>query len=279
MAAGALAYTRRLCRRYINNRYFEKNMMKEQIHFNNQWGENLAGTLHIPKTSEGRGVVLGHCFTCSRHTGILRQLADDLSREGFICLRFDFSGNGQSDGDFAASTYSKQISEMQTAVELLKGRGADWIGVAGHSMGGLISFLTGIRTDSIKAVCALASRLTGIRATHFLSREQQSTLKHTGEVFFSSRGRSLKLTGAFFADADNFNPVDLIKTFHKPLLVVHGDMDEIIPVEEAYKVKDLSSERVDLAIVPNADHMFSQEEDRRDISQIAVSWFKEQSES
>jgi putative redox protein len=254
-------------------------MIKEQIHFNNQWGEKLAGTLHIPKTSEGRGVVLGHCFTCSRHTGILRQLADDLSREGFISLRFDFSGNGQSDGVFAESTYSKQISEMQTAVEFLAARGADWIGVAGHSMGGLISFLTGIRTDSIKAVCALASRLTGIRVTHFLSREQRRSLKRTGEVFFNSRGRSLKLTGAFFADADNFNPTDHLKTFHKPLLVVHGDMDEIIPVEEAYKVRDLSSKRVDLEIVPNADHMFSREEDRRDIAQIVARWFKEQSEA
>ena len=74
------------------------------------------------------------------------------------------------------------------------------------------------------------------------------------------------------------NRILFIKTFHKPLLVVHGDMDEIIPVEEAYKVKDLSSERVDLEIVPNADHMFSREEDRRDISQIAVNWFIVQSE-
>lgn len=263
----------------VLKRSFEKSIMEEQIQFDNQWGEKLAGTLHIPKTPQGCGVLLGHCFTCSRHTGILRQLAGDLSREGFFALRFDFSGNGQSEGVFAESTYSKQVSEMQTAIGLLATRGAEWIGVAGHSMGGLISFLTAARNDSIKAVCALASRLTGIRATHFLSREQRSALQRTGEVFFSSRGRSLKLTGDFFADVDSFNPVDLLKTFRKPLLIVHGDMDEIIPVEEAYKVRDLSSERVDLEIVPNADHMFSREEDRRDISQVAVRWFKEQSES
>ena len=253
--------------------------MVEQIHFSNRWGEKLAGTLHVPKTNEGRGVVLGHCFTCSRHTGILRQLADDLSREGFITLRFDFSGNGQSEGDFVESTFSTQISEMQTAVEFLAGRDADWIGVAGHSMGGLIAFLTAVGTDGIKAVCALASRLTGIRATHFLSREQRGTLQRNGEVFFSSRGRSLKLTGDFFSDADTFNPVELFKAFHKPLLVVHGDMDDIIAVEEAYKVRDLSDDRVDLEIVPNADHMFSREEDRRDISRFVANWFKEKSDS
>ena len=251
--------------------------MKEPIHFDNQWGEKLAATLHRPQTSEGRGVVLAHCFTCSRHTGILQQLAQDLSSEGFLALRFDFSGNGQSEGIFAESTYSKQIIEVQTAVEFLSAEGAKWIGAAGHSMGGLISFLAGAQTDSIKAVCALASRLTGFRAMHFLSREQRDTLQRTGEVDFSSRGRPLKLTSEFFADADKFKPADVIKAITKPLLVVHGDRDQIIPVEEAYKTRDLGNDRVVLEIVSNADHMFSREEDRRAISQIAVRWFKEQS--
>jgi dipeptidyl aminopeptidase/acylaminoacyl peptidase len=104
-------------------------------------------------------------------------------------------------------------------------------------------------------------------------------LKRTGEVFFSSRGRSLKLTEKFFADAVSFDPTNLLKTFNKPLMVVHGDMDEIIPVEEAYKVRDLSRGRVDLEIVPDADHMFSREEDRIDISRSVAGWFEEQSES
>ena len=251
--------------------------MKEQIHLNNQWGEKLSGTLHWPESSKERGVVLGHCFTCSRHTGILRQLAQDLSRAGFLALRFDFSGNGQSEGLFSESTYSKQVSEMQTAVDYLADKGAEWIGAAGHSMGGLISFLAGAQTDSIKAVCTLASRLTGFRAMHFLSPEQRRTLKRDGEVVFSSRGRTLKLTNEFFADAGSFNPVALINNLHKPLLVIHGKMDEIIPVEEAYKVRDLNSDKVGFQFIPHADHMFSREEDRKEISQIAVKWFRKQS--
>jgi dipeptidyl aminopeptidase/acylaminoacyl peptidase len=112
---------------------------------------------------------------------------------------------------------------------------------------------------------------------HFLSPEQRRALEREGEVVFSSRGRALKITNEFFADADNFNPVHLINELVKPLLVIHGNMDEIIPVEEAYKVRDLNSDRVVLHIMPNADHMFSREDDRRDISQIAVEWFKKQS--
>jgi putative redox protein len=205
-------------------------------------------------------------------------LAAELSRQGFIALRFDFSGNGQSDGLFDQSTYSKQISEMQTAVGLLADRGAKWIGLAGHSMGGLVSFLTAAHTDGVKAVCILASRLTGIKAIDFLSREQRTALRRTGEVFFSSRGRSLKLTEKFFDDAHRFDPAGLLKTFDKPLLLVHGDMDEIIPVEEAYKVRDVSGARMSLEIVSDADHMFSREEDRIYISRTVAEWFKEHSE-
>ncbi|MFZ0613269.1 MAG: alpha/beta fold hydrolase [Desulfobacterales bacterium] len=252
--------------------------MEEQIHFRNHSGEKLAATLHLPKSPTGNGIVLGHCFTCSRHTGILRQIAGELSREGFVALRFDFSGNGQSEGSFDKSTYSKQISEMQAAMDIVAARGATWIGMAGHSMGGLVAFLTAAQTEAVKAVCALASRLTGIRAVDFFSRDQRAALQRTGEVFFSSRGRSLKLTENFFADADRFDPPNLLKTFDKPLMVVHGDMDEIIAVEEAYKVRDLSGGRVDLEIVPEADHMFSREEDRIDISRSVAGWFKEQSD-
>lgn len=251
--------------------------MEEQIQFKNHKGEKLAATLHLPKAHEGLGVVLGHCFTCSRHTGILRQIAGDLSREGFIVLRFDFSGNGQSEGVFSESTYSKQIAEMQAAIDIVSTRGAQWIGLAGHSMGGLISFLTAAQTDGVKAACAVASRLTGIEANRFLSREQRAALKRDGEVLFNSRGRTLRLTDTFFSDADQFDPATLIASFDRPLLVVHGDMDEIISVEEAYKVKEISGGRADLDIIPGADHMFSREEDRHDASRYVAGWFKEQS--
>ncbi len=252
--------------------------MEEQIDFKNHQGEKLAATLHLPKKPTGCGVVLGHCFTCSRHTGILRQVAGELSRKGFFALRFDFSGNGQSEGIFEESTYSKQISEMQTAIGIVAARGAQWIGVAGHSMGGLVAFLTASQTDSVKAVCTLASRLTAIRAIDFFSRGQRAALHRSGEVFFNSRGRSLKLTEKFFADADRFDPTSLLRRFDRPLMVVHGDMDEIIPVEEAYKMRELSGGRVDLEIVPAADHMFSREEDRIDISRSVAGWFEEHSE-
>ena len=247
--------------------------MSEQITFNNHRGESLAGTLHLPGPRARGGIVLGHCFTCSRHTGILRRLAEDLGNDGFITLRFDFSGNGQSEGVFSDSTYSKQMAEMEIAAKIVAEQGAEWIGAAGHSMGGLVAFLSTAQGERFGAVCALASRLGGSQAIHFLGPEQRRTLQQTGEVSFTSRGRSLKIAENFFSDAHRFNPTKMLKTFSKPLLIVHGDEDEVIPLEEAYKAETLSGGNAQLEVIPGADHMFSREQDRQAVSKIVVDWF------
>lgn len=250
--------------------------MEEQVRYKNIYGETLAGTLHLPDTSSDRGIVLGHCFTCTRHTSILRRIAKDLSEAGFIVLRFDFSGNGQSQGEFSESTYGKQVTEMETAADVIASHGAAWIGMAGHSMGGLISFLTAAQNENVKAVCTVGSRISGMKVTGFLSRTQREILEKTGEVTFTSRGRFLKITEEFYTDADRFDMPQILRSFDKPLLMVHGDQDEIIPVGEAYKARDMSSGGARLKVISGADHMFSREEDRQAVSQLVVEWFKNQ---
>jgi len=251
--------------------------VEEQIHFKNHDGEKLAGTLHLPDQPSKFGVVLGHCFTCTQHTTILRRLAKDLIEEGFIALRFDFSGNGQSEGEFSQSTYSKQIAEMQKAAEIVASNGAAWTGLAGHSMGGLISFLTASQTESVNAVCAIGSRITAMKATHFLSQTQREILENTGQVSFTSRGRFLTVTEDFFSDADHFELQMILKAFHKPLLMVNGDKDEIIPVQEAHRAREIGDGSVDVEIIAGADHMFSRKDHRERVSALVVDWFKKQS--
>ncbi len=250
--------------------------MEQPVHFYNHQEEKLAGTLHLPDEFEGGGVVFGHCFTCSRNTRIIRHICSDLAAEGFIALRFDFSGNGQSQGDFGASTYSKQIADIQSAVDIIADKGADWIGLAGHSMGAVIAILTAARMNRVKAVCALAGRLSGLNATHFFSKPQLKELHDTGRVSFRSRGRPLQLSTAFFADAEQYNLPETLKSLQAPLLVVHGDHDEIVSVEDAYLAQELDPINTKLAIIPDADHMFSNDEHRLKTSKLVVKWFKEQ---
>jgi esterase/lipase len=249
--------------------------MEEPIHFYNQRGEKLAGSLHQPEQHDGCGVVFGHCFTCTRHTRIIREICDALAAENFMALRFDFSGNGQSEGEFSKSTYSKQIAEMEEAAGVILRKGVRRLGLAGHSMGAVIAVLTAARIETVKAVCALAGRLSGLNTSNFFSRNQLKELEDTGKLAFTSRGRSLQLSTTFFADAKQYDLAGTVKSLKRPLMVVHGDADEIIPVKEAYLAKTLNPEHMELAVISGADHMFSNEVHRSQIVKLVVKWFKE----
>lgn len=248
--------------------------MEQPIQFENHQGEKLAGTLHQPDKTPLGAVIAGHCFTCSRHTGIIRRICNELSKIGLIALRFDFSGNGQSQGRFEHSTWSKQILEMQAAIHLIKDQGVDWIGLAGHSLGAAIALLTARRNASIAAVCRLAGRTGPSRPVFFLTPSQREILAVDGTVDFTSRGRRLKITQAFFDDAESHDLTAATRSLTIPMLVVHGDQDAVIPVSEAYLAKQTNPQQVRLSVVDGGDHMFSQSEHQAQVAQTVADWFR-----
>ena len=247
--------------------------MEQQIQFDNHLGELLAGTLHQPERSTVGAVIVGHCFTCSRHTGVLRHICRALGDAGFMALRFDFSGNGQSQGRFEQSTWSKQILEMEAAIVLMQEKGATWIGLAGHSLGAAIALLAARRMKGVSAVCRLAGRVSGTRPMHFFTPSQQHTLAQTGRAGFSSRGRRLTLNQEFFDDADRHDLKEATRSLTIPMLVVHGDQDEIIPVSEAHLAKTINPGMVELSIVTGGDHMLVQPDHQRLVARKVTAWF------
>jgi pimeloyl-ACP methyl ester carboxylesterase len=104
---------------------------------------------------------------------------------------------------------------------------------------------------------------------------QTEELNQTGQLSFTSRGRSLHLLKDFFADAEQYDLPKQIAALKSKLLIVHGDNDEIVPVEEAYFAHKLNPAGIDLAIIPGADHMFTQENHRQQVAALVVDWFSE----
>jgi putative redox protein len=247
--------------------------MEQQIQFDNHVGEILAGTLHQPERPPVGAVVAGHCFTCSRHTGVLRRICSDLCDAGFMALRFDFSGNGQSQGQFEQSTWSKQILEMEAAIAQMQEKGATWIGLAGHSLGAAIALLVARRMKTVSALCRVAGRISETRPLHFLTLSQQDDLARTGQVGFTSRGRALTLNREFFDDADRHDLTAATRALTVPMLVVHGDRDEIIPVSEAHLAKAANPGMVELSIVAGGDHMLARPDHQRQVARDVSRWF------
>lgn len=253
--------------------------MEQPIQFVNPVGETLAGTLHQPATAPIGAVVAGHCFTCSRHTGVLRRISKDLCDAGFMVLRFDFSGNGQSQGEFEQSTWSKQVREMEAAVAWIQNQGVGWLGLAGHSLGAAIALLTARRLPRVAAVCRVAGRVSTTRPVHLLTSAQQEQLVQAGQVAFTSRGRQLTLKREFFDDAERYDLLAATRALSKPMLVVHGDRDDIIPVSEAHLAKKANPAWVELSIIPGGDHMLSRPEDQQRVGRSVAAWFSRQAAS
>jgi putative redox protein len=188
-------------------------------------------------------------------------------------LRFDFSGNGQSQGFFAESTFTKQIKEMQAAVAVLKARGATRIGLAGHSMGASISVLAGAETENVLAVCAIAGRLTGPEPERFLSAGQQAQFNEEGMATFTSRGRELTFTQSFVDDVNSFDLPTMLMNYPLPLLIIHGEQDEIIAVDAAQTAYQFNPQQIQLDVIADADHMFSQESHKNMAVAKITQWF------
>lgn len=247
--------------------------MDTDVNFLNHSGERLFGTYHRPDALSDHGVVLGHCFTCTRHTGILREAGTRLAAAGFHVLRFDFSGNGQSEGVFIETSYSKYVTEMEIAADFLKTYGVKWLGFAGHSMGAAVSVLAGSRLSGIRAVCAIAGRLTGMDPTRIFSPDQRRRFQETGRLEFVSRGRHLELDSRFLDDMLSHDMPAAVASLRIPLLIVHGTLDDIVPSDQAVKAQSVNPEHSELVMIPGADHFFSQMEHRDFAARKIAEWF------
>ena len=143
-------------------------------------------------------------------------------------------------------------------------------------MGAAIALLTAGKVDSTAAVCRLAGRTSASRPVSFLTPAQQETLTTNGQVEFISRGRNLTITQAFFDDASSHDLLAATRSLTIPMLVVHGDQDEIIPVSEAYLAQETNPKRVKLFVVDGGDHMFSRPEHQQQVGQTIADWFRHQ---
>lgn len=247
--------------------------MEITVHFMNGRGERLFGTYHQPEETSPYGIVMGHCFTCTRHTGILREAATRLTEAGFQVLRFDFSGNGQSEGVFIDTSYTQYISEMEDAADFLLSNGVKWLGFMGHSMGAAVSILAASRQREVRAICTLSGRLTTLDPAGIFSPLQMQQLRETGRLQFVSRGRRLELDDRFLNDMRTYDIRKALSDLNRPVLAIHGTEDEIIPADLAVAALQLNPDHLELSLIPDADHFFSNPEHRNAACTKITDWF------
>jgi len=251
--------------------------------------QKLFGILHLPK-QRGKFPVIVFCHGFmghklgARHGGRLFVKAGrTLAREGFAVLRFDFRGSGDSDGEFEDMTPSAEISDLKATLKFLgtvKQIDKKRIGVVGLSLGGIVAICTAAGDHRIRAVASWSgvAFLEDVFRVNIIGEENYHKLMKSGfyDIVRDGQPVGYRIDKKFFMDLKNHNPVEAIaKISPRPVLIVHGTKDVIVPAENAEALYKSARKPKKLRWIKEADHVFMERDKTTEVIAVTTKWFKE----
>ncbi len=240
--------------------------MESPITFKNQLGNQLVGMLHTPKEIKG-GIIICHGFKDNKigRYRLFVDLSRELCNQGFIVLRFDFSGSGDSEGEDSIMQYRDDLAK---AIELIS-KYTSKIGLFGHSLGALIT-ISKAKDKRVKALINLAPPLSKKLSTNSLNNFIRIYNKKT---FIPWHGLKVKLK--FFIERQSLKLEELKKEIKIPYLILHGEKDTIVSLDDAKTfIKDINAVRT-LRVVKGGDHFFKDIGAREKVINSTIGWFNE----
>ena len=233
----------------------------------NASGENLDYTFHAGDKSSQHIVVLGHGVTGNKDRPFLVELADNLSNAGIPTIRFSFSGNGNSDGEFTQSTISKEIGDLASVLDVLDNHTICYVG---HSMGGAVGVLSASQDNRIKLLVSLAGM---VDTKAFAQREFGDVTPDKGVMWDEP---TCPLSQAYMDDLTQINTVvDCASKISVPWLLVHGTEDDVVPIEDSQKIYAQANEPKELFTIEDANHVFSDDSLNPMVEKV-VDWIRDQ---
>lgn len=237
-----------------------KNM--EKVYFKNSKGNNLCGILSNPTLSKEKPVIiLCHGFSTSKDSQTYKRLEEILNNHQISTFRFDFFGHGESEGKLEDITISEAVDDILNAIPFLEKEGYFKIGLFGSSFGGISSIIAASKTNDL-FILALKSPVSNYKEKGLVTKtkEELEEWREKGYRYYESGdGRKLRLNYTFFEDFENNDGYEAAKKIKIPTLIVHGDKDGAVPVEQSKKTTNLIK-NCRLEIIKGADHRYSNPE-------------------
>lgn len=233
----------------------------------------MAGTLDLPDTPPIAYAVFAHCFTCSRFVPAASRVCKTLAEHGIACLRFDFPGLGQSEGDFADTTFTTNVDDLIAATQWLAAEYEAPQLLLGHSLGGAAALKAATRPemDSIRAVATLGAPFDAAHAVlHFA--DQIRDAEEAGCVTVTLGGRDIDISRAFLEDLANNNPETYLPSLRKPLLLLHSPTDQTVGVDNAQKIFYKTRYPKSLVTIDKADHLFTRGDSAQRAGRLIAEW-------
>jgi len=230
-------------------------MNEERISFTNSRGDTLSGVLHHPAQVPANGaVILCHGMESNKNSDKLVYVGRMLAERGLLALRFDFAYVGESSGKFEDITYSGEVEDLKAAHALVRNRNAAKVAILGSSMGGTVALLFAAQEPSLAAVATVAAPLhPELFPRRILTPEQTRQWRAQGFTIYNGQ----RLNASLLHDLEKLDVPQAARKITCPVLILHGEADEIVPVQEAHELYACLTNSKRLSILPGADHRLS----------------------
>ncbi len=235
-------------------------------------GALLSARLDLPPHGEPRAcVLLAHCFTCSKNLNALVNIARALNGEGLAVLRFDFTGLGESEGEFAATNFSTAVADLVAAGEFMAARGIPPALLVGHSLGGAAALVAAGRIPSLRAVATLCAPADAWQITAVFG-ESREVIEEVGEATVRIGGRPFTVRRQLLDDLRGARVDEALAGLELPLLVLHSSEDRVVEVEHAMRIFQGARGSRGFVSLDGADHLLSDRADARYAGRVIASW-------
>lgn len=219
-------------------------------------GAELAGMLHRPAGEAKGSVLLAHCFTCSKDIFTMTRLARGLAEAGYLAFRFDFTGRGESGGDFADKTVSGNVSDLVRAATALITENVGPCIMIGHSLGGAAVLLAAERVRTVTEVITIGAPSDVAHVTHLFA-DDLDELRAAGRAEVCITGRTFELDRGFVDDLVEHDVLAAAAALGRPYLTIHATDDDVVGFANAEALHAAATEPKRLLALPSGGHMFA----------------------
>lgn len=247
-------------------------MKTKNLRITNRQGITLNAMLDVPDLGQPRGyAIFAHCFTCSGNFRPVKNISQQLVQLGMGVLRFDFTGLGHSEGEFADSHISANVQDLEDVYRYFQQYYRAPELLIGHSLGGAAAIIGAARLADIKAVATIGTPATVQHTTkHFA--DQLQGLQEQQDVEVNIGGRPFTINRNF---VDQFAQTDLPQVVHelkKPLLILHSPVDAVVDISNAQQLFHQAFHPKSFVSLDQADHLLLKDADSRYAGSVIAGW-------
>ncbi|MGA8888585.1 MAG: alpha/beta fold hydrolase [Pseudolabrys sp.] len=246
-------------------------MRTERLQFANAKGEKLAALIDLPLGKPVAFALFAHCFTCGKDNLAAKHISERLAMCGIGVLRFDFTGLGMSEGEFADTHFSSNVDDLVAAGDhLRKTYGAPAI-LIGHSLGGAAVLAAARRIPDAHAVVTIAAPSDPAHVVG-LFKDHVDKIREQGQVEVQLAGRPFRIKREFLDDVAQQRIEDCLANLRKALLVFHSPTDDIVGIENASRIFITAKHPKSFVSLAGADHLLSRKDDTVYVANVIAAW-------